>query len=126
MTMAIEESKGDLLERIQNLEDDGLQERRAALEALGEPDETELEAEETPDTTELLEADQVKRSVLKEDAETADSIRLYLREIGRVPLLTAADEVSLAQRLERGIESTGKLEALRNGSSSQREKLEHV
>jgi RNA polymerase primary sigma factor len=31
-----------------------------------------------------------------------DSLRLYLREIGRVPLLTAAQEVSLARRIERG------------------------
>jgi RNA polymerase primary sigma factor len=31
-----------------------------------------------------------------------DSLRLYLRSIGRVPLLTAAEEVSLAKRIERG------------------------
>jgi RNA polymerase primary sigma factor len=31
-----------------------------------------------------------------------DSLRLYLREIGRVPLLTASQEVSLAKRIERG------------------------
>ena len=31
-----------------------------------------------------------------------DSLRLYLRSIGRVALLTAADEVSLAKRIERG------------------------
>ncbi len=31
-----------------------------------------------------------------------DSLRLYLRAIGRVPLLTAAQEVTLAQRIERG------------------------
>jgi RNA polymerase primary sigma factor len=31
-----------------------------------------------------------------------DSLRLYLREIGRVPLLTAAQEVALAKRIERG------------------------
>jgi RNA polymerase primary sigma factor len=31
-----------------------------------------------------------------------DSLRLYLREIGRVPLLTAGQEVALAKRIERG------------------------
>jgi RNA polymerase primary sigma factor len=31
-----------------------------------------------------------------------DSLRLYLREIGKVPLLTAGQEVALAKRIERG------------------------
>ena len=31
-----------------------------------------------------------------------DSLRLYLRSIGRVPLLSAEEEVSLARRIERG------------------------
>jgi RNA polymerase primary sigma factor len=31
-----------------------------------------------------------------------DPVRMYLREIGRVPLLTAEKEVELAQRMERG------------------------
>ncbi len=31
-----------------------------------------------------------------------DPVRMYLREIGRVPLLSAAQEVSLAKRMERG------------------------
>jgi len=34
-----------------------------------------------------------------------DSLRLYLREIGKVPLLTADQEVSLAKRIERGDEA---------------------
>src|SRR5437879_12281443 len=31
-----------------------------------------------------------------------DSLRLYLRSIGRVELLSAAEEISLAKRIERG------------------------
>ena len=31
-----------------------------------------------------------------------DPVRIYLREIGRVPLLSAAEEVTLAKRMERG------------------------
>ena len=33
---------------------------------------------------------------------TEDTVGLYLREISRVPLLTAAEEVSLAKAIERG------------------------
>jgi RNA polymerase primary sigma factor len=33
---------------------------------------------------------------------TTDALQLFLREIGRVPLLTAAQEVELAKRIERG------------------------
>ena len=33
---------------------------------------------------------------------SSDSVRMYLREIGRVPLLTASEEVSIAKRIEKG------------------------
>ncbi|MBB0231117.1 RNA polymerase sigma factor, partial [Streptomyces calidiresistens] len=36
-------------------------------------------------------------------APTGDLFRQYLREIGRIPLLTAADEVELARRIEAGV-----------------------
>ncbi len=35
-------------------------------------------------------------------AATADSLQLFLNEMGRYPLLTAAEEVELAKRIERG------------------------
>ena len=47
--------------------------------------------------------DELKRPDLDLSSEpSVDSLRLYLRSIGRVPLLTAEEEVSLAKRIERG------------------------
>jgi len=40
-----------------------------------------------------------------------EALALYLREIGRVPLLTGADEVRLSQAMERGRESAERLQA---------------
>jgi RNA polymerase sigma factor (sigma-70 family) len=40
---------------------------------------------------------------LDREAATPDLVRLYLDEIGRAPLLDAATEVSLAQRIEAGV-----------------------
>jgi RNA polymerase primary sigma factor len=51
-------------------------------------DEHELEREELDVTTDV--------------PASADSLQLFLSEIGRYPLLTAAEEVALAKRVERG------------------------
>src|SRR5215469_1057373 len=42
-------------------------------------------------------------------AGTSDLVRIYLREIGRVPLLTAEDEVELAKAIEAGLFAEEKL-----------------
>jgi RNA polymerase primary sigma factor len=42
-------------------------------------------------------------------APTGDLVRIYLREIGRVPLLTAEDEVELAKTIEAGLFAEEKL-----------------
>ena len=43
-------------------------------------------------------------------AGTGDLVRIYLREIGRVPLLTAQDEVELAKSIEAGLFAEEKLQ----------------
>ncbi len=42
---------------------------------------------------------------------TGDPVRMYLKEIGKVDLLTASEEVHLAMKIEAGAEATEKLEA---------------
>ncbi len=70
--------------------DDTVEERESETFAAGE-----LEAEET--SSYLADVDQED---LRE-IEPGDMVRLYVREAARVPLLTAEEEVALAQRIER-------------------------
>jgi RNA polymerase primary sigma factor len=46
---------------------------------------------------------------LERGVGTSDPVRMYLREIGRVPLLTAVEEVELARRIEGGAEASERL-----------------
>ncbi len=47
--------------------------------------------------------EEIRRAELDLSAEPSiDSLRLYLRSIGRVPLLSAEEEVALAKRIEKG------------------------
>ncbi|MFZ5822644.1 MAG: sigma-70 family RNA polymerase sigma factor [Chloroflexota bacterium] len=65
-----------------------------------EPSEDELVAVETAEETEP-EAELTIDDYLA-NIDTDDTIGLYLKEVSRVPLLTATEEVELAQRIERG------------------------
>jgi RNA polymerase primary sigma factor len=66
-----------------------------------ELDEQEREDDEAGDVRARLRELKQAEADLSVDP-SLDSLRLYLRSIGRVPLLTAEEEVSLAKRIERG------------------------
>lgn len=77
------------------------------LADVDEPDDAQLKEVEE----ELSEEDIVSSPLGVGSPElTNDPVRMYLREIGQVNLLSAEDEVSLARRIQRGINAREKLE----------------
>jgi len=112
---------------------DQLEEAFAALLSAGIPfvDETQASG---PSDEELNEEDEVEEDMRRNLAteenylaniDTDDTIGLYLKEVGRVPLLTAIAEVELAQRIERGRIAREEL-ARGNVSPRRRQELQKI
>jgi RNA polymerase primary sigma factor len=82
-----------------------LEEAFAALLSAGVPFVEDTPTGEPPEE-ELAAAEEVEPELSLDDylanIDTDDTIGLYLKEVSRVPLLTATEEVELAQRIEHG------------------------
>lgn len=79
---------------LQNVEDAGI----SVVDSNGDPDPRALKA------TEKLSQSAMKDTSAPTGVKINDPVRMYLKEIGRVNLLTADEEVQLALRIEQGDE----------------------
>ncbi len=61
-----------------------------------------------------------------EQTATADAVRLYLNEIGRVDLLSAEEEVDLAKRVDAGIAAGAVLDSMAPLTPEQRARLRRI
>jgi len=96
-------------------------------------DELELDSSEIETLYQALESEQIDLVDATEPVATPDepiqeqvatrgtsmdSLQLYLNSIGKVPLLTAQQEVALAKRIEAGAEARSQLDALNSDEAS--------
>ncbi|HJH00995.1 RNA polymerase sigma factor RpoD [Aerococcus urinaeequi] len=82
---------------IEKFEDQGI----AVVDENGEPTLRQMDKEADKEA-EKVKKEEIDPTSVASDVKINDPVRMYLKEIGRVELLTADEEVSLAQRIEQG------------------------
>ena len=80
---------------IQQFEDSGV----SVVDADGGPTSRQLSSESAKEPEVEMTEDE---TALSSNVKINDSVRMYLKEIGRVPLLSADEEVNLALRIQQG------------------------
>ncbi|MCC3238073.1 RNA polymerase sigma factor RpoD, partial [Pediococcus acidilactici] len=83
----------DVDDLIQRIEDAGI----SVVDENGDPSEKALKAQE-------ISKEELDDTKAPAGVKINDPVRMYLKEIGRVSLLTADEEVALALRIEKGDE----------------------
>ncbi|HEY9036019.1 MAG TPA: RNA polymerase sigma factor RpoD [Pseudomonadales bacterium] len=83
---------------IQNLNDIGIQ----VFEETPDADTLLMAGTDSPDDDAVEEAAGILASVESEAGRTTDPVRMYMREMGTVELLTREGEIAIAKRIEEG------------------------
>jgi len=102
---------------------DGFADSGGGPDTLDAPDTVALAVESDTDDDGVVAASGASLADLDEAAASADLVRVYLNEIGKVSLLTAADEVELAKRIEAGLYAEHLLTASNSFSAARRRDL---
>ncbi|MEO6714748.1 MAG: RNA polymerase sigma factor [Mycobacteriales bacterium] len=84
-----------------------------------------LEPEDVDDDEAVRREDREAELALKA-SPTSDPVRMYLKDIGKVPLLTAEEEVDLAKRVEAGVFASEKLAMTPKLSAAMRRDLQAI
>jgi RNA polymerase primary sigma factor len=84
-----------------------------------------LEPEDVDDDEAIRRQDKEAELALKA-SPTSDPVRMYLKDIGKVPLLTAEEEVDLAKRVEAGVFASEKLATSPKLSAAMRRDLQAI